>query len=174
MGEVVLFLDDLRKISYCRICQEAEFESCKELEAPCACSGTVKFAHRECIQRWCDEKGDTICEICLQRYEPGYTASPKQPQKIIVPDEVVNIRESMEASRADHGFTVLLLMRHLLDALNGGSGYYPFSIFTILLLKTCGIIVPMFIIIRTITALQNSIRRYRNLHDSLVQNPNRD
>lgn len=25
-----------------------------------------QFAHRDCIQRWCNEKGNTICEICLQ------------------------------------------------------------------------------------------------------------
>jgi hypothetical protein len=25
-----------------------------------------QYAHRTCVQRWCDEKGDTICEICLQ------------------------------------------------------------------------------------------------------------
>ncbi|KAG6787048.1 hypothetical protein NC652_007094 [Populus alba x Populus x berolinensis] len=69
MGDFVLFVDDLRTscaIPHCRICHEAEFESCKSLEAPCACSGTVKFAHRECIQRWCNEKGNTNCEICLQ------------------------------------------------------------------------------------------------------------
>src|ERR1044072_1593403 len=95
MEEVVLLIDDLRSlsgISRCRICHEEEFESFKELEAPCACSGTVKvitkpeiqnllwfwetssidvcfvmqFAHRDCIQTWCDEKGNTTCEICLQ------------------------------------------------------------------------------------------------------------
>ncbi|PNX55963.1 E3 ubiquitin-protein ligase march6, partial [Trifolium pratense] len=49
-----------------RICHEEEFESFKSLEAPCACSGTVKFAHRDCIQTWCNEKGNTTCEICLQ------------------------------------------------------------------------------------------------------------
>lgn len=45
MGDVVLFVDDLQSscaVSHCRICHEAEFESCKSLEAPCACSGTVK------------------------------------------------------------------------------------------------------------------------------------
>ena len=26
----------------------------------------AQFAHRDCIQRWCDEKGNTTCEICLQ------------------------------------------------------------------------------------------------------------
>jgi len=32
-----------------------------ELVAP-----VLQYAHRKCIQRWCNEKGDTICEICLQ------------------------------------------------------------------------------------------------------------
>lgn len=46
MGEVVLFLDDLKSsyaISHCRICHDEEdFENSSSLEAPCACSGTVK------------------------------------------------------------------------------------------------------------------------------------
>ena len=29
----------------------------------CLC---MQYAHRECVQRWCDEKGSTLCEICLQ------------------------------------------------------------------------------------------------------------
>jgi hypothetical protein len=24
----------------------------------------VQFAHRACVQRWCNEKGDVTCEIC--------------------------------------------------------------------------------------------------------------
>lgn len=110
MADVVLLVDDLKLLSgipRCRICHEEEFESIETLEAPCACSGTVKvntkykllnlkhlfldfvnnllcfarvlilillnncvfvgqFAHRDCIQRWCNEKGNTTCEICLQ------------------------------------------------------------------------------------------------------------
>jgi E3 ubiquitin-protein ligase DOA10 len=49
MGEVVLFVDDLKSnyaISYCRICHEEELESFKSLEAPCACSGTVKVKEK--------------------------------------------------------------------------------------------------------------------------------
>lgn len=200
MGEVVLLVNDFHKVSYCRICHEAEFESCKRLEAPCACSGTVKFAHRECIQRWCDEKGNTVCEICLQKYESGYTSTPKQPKRIVVHDEVVNIRGSLEIPRAVYEFqnsgllameefsaadrsasccrtlalifTALLLMRHLLDVLTGGAQHYPFSLVTILLLRTCGIAVPMYIIIQTITALRNSIRRHCNLHDTVNHNAN--
>ncbi|XP_073123790.1 uncharacterized protein [Henckelia pumila] len=34
------------------------------------------YAHRKCVQKWCNEKGDTMCEICHQQFKPGYTAPP--------------------------------------------------------------------------------------------------
>ncbi|XP_024972542.1 uncharacterized protein LOC112511237 isoform X2 [Cynara cardunculus var. scolymus] len=65
----------------CRICQEED--SIKNLEVPCACSGSLKFAHRKCVQRWCNEKGDIICEICHQAYSPGYTAPPQSEDTVL-------------------------------------------------------------------------------------------
>ncbi|KAK8493212.1 hypothetical protein V6N12_008711 [Hibiscus sabdariffa] len=57
--------EPLLQTAECRICQD---EDCiKNLEAPCSCSGSLKFAHRKCVQCWCDEKGDITCEICHQR-----------------------------------------------------------------------------------------------------------
>ncbi|GFP86198.1 E3 ubiquitin-protein ligase march3 [Phtheirospermum japonicum] len=61
----------------CRICQEED--SLSNLESPCACSGSLKYAHRKCVQHWCNEKGDITCEICHQQYQPGYTAIPRPP-----------------------------------------------------------------------------------------------
>lgn len=58
----------------CRICQEES--AIKNLESPCACNGSLKYAHRKCVQRWCNEKGNTICEICHQPYQAGYTSPP--------------------------------------------------------------------------------------------------
>ncbi|CAH2065036.1 unnamed protein product [Thlaspi arvense] len=66
----------------CRICQEED--TTKNLEAPCACNGSLKYAHRKCVQRWCNEKGDITCEICHQPYQHGYTAPPPPP-----PDETI-------------------------------------------------------------------------------------
>ncbi|CAD5188975.1 unnamed protein product [Musa acuminata subsp. malaccensis] len=59
----------------CRICQDEDH--IKNLEAPCACSGSLKYAHRACVQHWCNEKGDITCEICHEQYKPGYTAPPQ-------------------------------------------------------------------------------------------------
>ncbi|KAL5990918.1 hypothetical protein ACLOJK_011823 [Asimina triloba] len=82
----------------CRICQEEDEE--QAMEAPCACNGTLKwasesfmkgvvkrhlqlcthlFAHRRCIQRWCNKKGDITCEICNQVYSPNYALPPARP-----------------------------------------------------------------------------------------------
>ncbi|KAL8244105.1 hypothetical protein R6Q59_010363 [Mikania micrantha] len=66
----------------CRICQEED--SIKNLEVPCACSGSLKFAHRKCVQRWCNEKRDIICEICHQAYKHGYTAPPPQSDDTVI------------------------------------------------------------------------------------------
>lgn len=64
-------------IGECRICQDED--SLVNLESPCVCSGSLKYAHRKCVQHWCNEKGDITCEICHQPYQPGYTAPPQPP-----------------------------------------------------------------------------------------------
>ncbi|KAF5931437.1 hypothetical protein HYC85_032310 [Camellia sinensis] len=248
MGDVILFVEDLKlapAIPSCRICHEEEFESCKSLEAPCACSGTVKFAHRDCIQRWCNEKGNTTCEICLQdilvyglqKFEAGYTAPP--PKKTQLVDTVVTIRylsyrlirveiydpcyhlrtiefqpcsfytahyysevwkfqeesddkqnpelvaiaegQMLETNYSECSeaavrsttccrsialiFTVLLLARHLLAVLTGGTEDYPFTLVTLLIIRASGIVLPMYIFIWIITAIQNNITRHYQVLD---------
>ncbi|MBA0855880.1 hypothetical protein Goshw_020486 [Gossypium schwendimanii] len=63
-----------RKIVECRICQDEDEDS--NMETPCSCCGSLEYAHRRCVQRWCNEKGNTTCEICHQQFKPGYTAPP--------------------------------------------------------------------------------------------------
>ncbi|PIN08259.1 Ubiquitin--protein ligase [Handroanthus impetiginosus] len=63
-----------KKLGECRICHDEDEES--NMEVPCFCRGSLKYAHRKCVQRWCNEKGDTVCEICHQLFKPGYTAPP--------------------------------------------------------------------------------------------------
>ncbi|XAR55998.1 Ubiquitin--protein ligase [Bertholletia excelsa] len=73
----------LIKMAECRICQEED--TVKNLDIPCACSGSLQYAHRKCVQHWCNEKGDTTCEICHKPYQPGYTAPPHpHPQETAI------------------------------------------------------------------------------------------
>ncbi|KXG28859.1 hypothetical protein SORBI_3005G176000 [Sorghum bicolor] len=87
--------EPLIQAAECRICQEED--SVKNLEKPCACSGSLKYAHRACVQRWCNEKGDTTCEICHEEYKPGYTAPPRpQPDETTIDidgDLIMDLRD---------------------------------------------------------------------------------
>ncbi|KAL6191231.1 hypothetical protein ACLB2K_037622 [Fragaria x ananassa] len=86
----------------CRICQVED--SVNEMEAPCRCNGTLKFAHRDCIQQWINLSYKATCEICKQPYEGGYripvpppTPPPRQPTR----------REALDAIRARRAHVVV-------------------------------------------------------------------
>ncbi|XP_024543337.1 uncharacterized protein LOC9661054 [Selaginella moellendorffii] len=68
----------------CRICLEED--EAGNLEIPCSCCGSLKYAHRKCVQCWCNEKGDTICEICQQPFK-GYTEPVRPAAPVALPDD---------------------------------------------------------------------------------------
>ncbi|GMH20323.1 hypothetical protein Nepgr_022164 [Nepenthes gracilis] len=85
-----------RKLVECRICHDEEIDS--NMETPCSCCGSLKYAHRRCVQRWCDEKGDTLCEICQEQFRPGYTAPPPFFE---CPQTPLNFRGNWGLNRTD-------------------------------------------------------------------------
>ncbi|KAK8522605.1 hypothetical protein V6N13_115565 [Hibiscus sabdariffa] len=197
------------KIVECRICQDDDEDS--NMETPCACSGSLKYAHRRCIQRWCNEKGNITCEICLQQFKPGYTAPPPLFHLGRIP---MNFRGNWEISRrelnnprfiavvsTDHSlldsgydeylasstrsligyrtvaiiFMLLLFLRHVLPSILNGSNVYSFPLFMLLLLRTVGIILPIFVMVKVMTALHRRCRRQQQeTPNSLVTQPNEE
>lgn len=59
----------------CRICYDDEDESASTLISPCACNGTRKYVHRECIEEWRNIRRGRIdylqCQECKQFYNIG-------------------------------------------------------------------------------------------------------
>ncbi|KAL0450051.1 UNVERIFIED_CONTAM: hypothetical protein Slati_1561500 [Sesamum latifolium] len=186
------------KLAECRICHDEDEDS--NMEVPCSCRGSLKYAHRKCVQRWCNEKGDTICEICNQLFRPGYTASPPLFHYGGTP---MNFRGNWEISRRDlHNnqfipmvagngnflgpdfdddqaptsrsliccrivamiFVVLVVLRHTLPFIISGAGEYSISLVMLLMLRTIGILLPIYIMVKALTAVQ----RRRNRQDSPV------
>uniref|UniRef100_A0A6N2MXL9 RING-CH-type domain-containing protein n=1 Tax=Salix viminalis TaxID=40686 RepID=A0A6N2MXL9_SALVM len=183
------------KLVECRICQDEDEDS--NMEAPCSCCDVPnlgQYAHRRCIQKWCNEKGNTICEICLQEFKPGYTAPPPLFQ-IGFP---MNFRGNWETSRrelngprfiavvsSEHNFLntdyyeysasttrntiyyrliavifmVLLILRHALPLILNGTNNISFPAFMLLFIRVAGIILPIYVMLKTLTALQR--RRLR-------------
>ncbi|XVE72153.1 hypothetical protein DITRI_Ditri11bG0016100 [Diplodiscus trichospermus] len=176
------------KLVECRICHDEDEDL--NMEIPCSCRGSLKYAHRKCVQKWCDEKGDIICEICQQQFKPGYTAPPPLFHYGSVP---MNFRGNWEISRRDLPaphfitmvttdrdflesdiddysassprsliccraiaiiFMVLLVLRHTLPIIISGAGDYSLTIFTLLMLRTIGILLPIYIMVKAFTAVQ--------------------
>lgn len=176
----------------CRICQEEDEAS--NMENPCSCSGSMKYAHRKCVQKWCNEKGDTTCEICLQKFVPGYTV----PQQLFHHGSVpMNFRGSWEISSRDlHDsqlitmvpsdrftgtnfdyypasnarstlccrtvaliFTTLVLLRHSLPLMINQSEEYSITLFSLLVLRTMGVLIPVAVMMKILSIFYR--RRHR-------------
>ncbi|KAL9233161.1 hypothetical protein vseg_008191 [Gypsophila vaccaria] len=98
----------------CRICQEDDDDV--NLESPCACNGTLKFAHRKCIQKWCNKKGDITCEICNQVFAPNYSLPPPKSSPDVM---AVDLRQAWGHHYGYHDHNLLALTeaeRHLLES----------------------------------------------------------
>eukprot|EP00884_Botryococcus_braunii_P016743 jgi/Botrbrau1/3752/Bobra.0363s0029.1 len=64
---------------FCRVCHEDEHPS--NCVKPCACSGSMQYAHRSCIQDWINEKGDKTCEVCCCPYSGSYDDPPARKRR---------------------------------------------------------------------------------------------
>ncbi|XP_042970240.1 uncharacterized protein LOC122302859 isoform X4 [Carya illinoinensis] len=165
------------KLVECRICHDEDEES--NMEMPCSCCGSLKYAHRKCVQRWCNEKGDTICEICRQHYEPGYTAPPPLFHYGGIP---VNLSRNWEISRRDlHDPQFMPMVTSDHEFLNTNFDEYsaPSSrsliccrvvAIILLMLRIIGILLPIYIMVRAFTAIQRR-RHHQDPHFSIATSP---
>lgn len=178
-------------LAECRICQDEEDEA--YMETPCSCRGSLKYAHRNCIQRWCDEKGDTICEICLQQFTPNYTTSsklfqhgrntiffsaPGYIQARPYADQTSATPTSYEYDRQTSTPTgviccriiaitlmVLLVLHDAVSVLLGDQGAYTVAMLTLLMLRTAGVVIPVYIILVAVAELLHRRRRRQGVHE---------
>lgn len=140
-------LDDgsASKVVECRICQEEDWDT--SMEAPCACCGSLKYAHRKCIQRWCNEKGDTMCEICLQQFRPGYTA----PQQLFHYGSIpMNFRGNWEIARQNlNDSQIITMVPTERDFIDNYEDYFPLRTrSSILCCRTVAIIFMALLVLR--------------------------
>ncbi|XP_073006784.1 uncharacterized protein [Typha latifolia] len=183
----------------CRICQEEDDDS--NMETPCSCCGSLRYAHRKCVQKWCNEKGGTTCEICLQQFKPGYTAPPKlvlYGRRIPMnfrgnwaSQENHNLRyietsgrNTIGSSTDDYStsnarsiiycrivaiiFMVLLVLHDALPIILTESKLYSFTVLASALLRTAGIVLPIYIILRAILTFHHRQYQHQVTHESSI------
>ncbi|CAN8266978.1 unnamed protein product [Cochlearia groenlandica] len=178
----------------CRICHDEDLDS--NMETPCSCSGSLKYAHRRCVQRWCNEKGDTICEICHQEFKPGYTAPAPLLELGHVP---LHFRGNWGISQREHRFVAvvpadpafvedqypvssttsficcrslvlifmaLLILRHTLPLVLTGTNLHVFPLFTLLFLRVIGIMLPIYVVTKAAALCRRHSQTLEETSDS--------
>ncbi|CAN6452549.1 unnamed protein product [Victoria cruziana] len=159
----------------CRICQEEEERF--NLEAPCGCSGSAKYAHRKCVQRWCDEKGNTVCEICRQPYESGYTVNVQEEryasleiseefsgERVPLGGDDDNFeRSTVRAAAACRSAAImlmaLLLLRHALSVMVEQTEENSALFCMFVLVRAGGLLLPCYVMARALNVLQSRRQR---------------
>ncbi|OAY51826.1 E3 ubiquitin-protein ligase MARCHF7 isoform X2 [Manihot esculenta] len=186
-GEGSSSLKKVKEMVECRICQEED--DVHSMEAPCACNGTLKFAHRKCIQRWCNKKGNITCEICNQVFSPNYSV----PQAHSNPDVIaIDIRQAWRESQLlalaaaerqllqseyeDYAvantssiaclrsialilLVVLLLFQALLVTRDAGMVQESSTLFNVSLLRFAGFLLPCYVMARSCYIVQSRRRQ---------------
>nr|CCA15190.1 putative E3 ubiquitinprotein ligase MARCH6 (membraneassociated RING finger protein 6) [Albugo laibachii Nc14] len=63
----------------CRVCRgEAELE--RRLFSPCKCSGSIRYAHSDCLEQWLVHSGKKVCELCRYEFKFRPIYDPNTPE----------------------------------------------------------------------------------------------
>ncbi|KAJ9189166.1 hypothetical protein P3X46_000493 [Hevea brasiliensis] len=186
-GEGCSSFKKVKEMAECRICQEED--EVHSMEAPCACNGTLKFAHRKCIQRWCNKKGNITCEICNQVFSPNYSVPPACSNPDVM---AIDIRQAWRESQLlalaaaerrllrseyeDYAvantssiaclrtiavtlLVVLLLFQALLVTRDAGLVQESSTLFNVSLLRFAGFLLPCYVMARSCYVVQGRRRQ---------------
>lgn len=77
-AEVTLIEEDDEDHPVCRICLSSEDDGGSSLIAPCRCTGTMKYVHRDCLRTWRTQGSHAaeVCPVCNTAYRPTWGALP--------------------------------------------------------------------------------------------------
>nr|PNR39211.1 hypothetical protein PHYPA_019489 [Physcomitrium patens] len=67
----------------CRICRTPGDEE-SSLYHPCACSGSIKYVHQECLLQWLNHSNARQCEVCKHMFAFSPVYAPDAPARLPV------------------------------------------------------------------------------------------
>ncbi|KAM0840037.1 hypothetical protein ACQ4PT_059930 [Festuca glaucescens] len=86
----------------CRICRFPA-EADRPLRRPCACSGSIRFVHDDCLLRWLATSRQSRCEVCSREITISPLYAPNAPARLPVSEFMLGLANKVM------GWTVLLL-----------------------------------------------------------------
>ncbi|GAY43808.1 ring-ch-type domain-containing protein [Citrus sinensis] len=163
------------KLVECRICHEEDEDS--NMEIPCSCCGSLKQynpgytappplfryggnfrANWEISGRDLHHNPQLITMVTGERefldsdFDEYYT--PSSRSLICCRIVAITVHLSLTLFGVRSLFMVLLVLRHTLPIIISGAGEYSLTLFTLLILRTIGILLPIYVMVKAFTAIQ--------------------
>lgn len=82
--------DDEDEEDVCRICRNPG-ETDNPLRYPCACSGSIKFVHQDCLLQWLNHSNARQCEVCKHPFSFSPVYADNAPTRLPFQEFVVGI-----------------------------------------------------------------------------------
>ncbi|XP_057546361.1 probable E3 ubiquitin ligase SUD1 [Amaranthus tricolor] len=76
-----VFDDDDEDEDVCRICRNPG-EADNPLRYPCACSGSIKFVHQDCLLQWLNHSNARQCEVCKHAFSFSPVYAENAPSRL--------------------------------------------------------------------------------------------
>ncbi|XP_024979580.1 probable E3 ubiquitin ligase SUD1 [Cynara cardunculus var. scolymus] len=73
--------DDDEEEDVCRICRNPG-DADNPLRYPCACSGSIKFVHQDCLLQWLNHSNARQCEVCKHPFSFSPVYAENAPAKL--------------------------------------------------------------------------------------------
>ncbi|XP_059314009.1 probable E3 ubiquitin ligase SUD1 isoform X1 [Lycium ferocissimum] len=82
--------DDEEEEDVCRICRNPG-EPDNPLRYPCACSGSIKFVHQDCLLQWLNHSNARQCEVCKHAFSFSPVYAENAPARLPFQEFVVGM-----------------------------------------------------------------------------------
>ncbi|XP_022896121.1 probable E3 ubiquitin ligase SUD1 isoform X2 [Olea europaea var. sylvestris] len=83
-------MDDDEEGDVCRICRNPG-DADNPLRYPCACSGSIKFVHQDCLLQWLNHSNARQCEVCKHPFSFSPVYAENAPARLPFQEFVVGI-----------------------------------------------------------------------------------
>ncbi|XP_049389600.1 probable E3 ubiquitin ligase SUD1 isoform X1 [Solanum stenotomum] len=84
------FDDDEEEEDVCRICRNPG-EADNPLRYPCACSGSIKYVHQDCLLQWLNHSNARQCEVCKHAFSFSPVYAENAPARLPFQEFVVGM-----------------------------------------------------------------------------------
>ncbi|XP_017256136.1 probable E3 ubiquitin ligase SUD1 isoform X2 [Daucus carota subsp. sativus] len=84
------FDDDDEEGDVCRICRNPG-DADNPLRYPCACSGSIKFVHQDCLLQWLNHSNARQCEVCKHPFSFSPVYAENAPARLPFQEFIIGI-----------------------------------------------------------------------------------